>query len=770
MKINFLVTLTIFLLVLLSINMLLFANSYSTNKRELIDESKVLLENINERLLIDIEDVKSDLLYLTNKSVDVSNTNVLKEDFLRFAKHKKRYDQLRLIDLQGTERIRINYNQGHPSVVEQQELQNKKHRYYFLETIQLQYNDVYISPLDLNIERNQVELPLKPMIRFVSPVLDLTRKKVGIIVLNYLAEETLSRFRDITHGFQGHVLLLNENGYYLVGLNREDEWGFMFPDKGDYTFGQFDPDAWKVIQNEKFGDYESGKRVISFSTLNLTNFINNADETVQHKARYWKIVSLIPHELLWQKSIKRLQNQLPLNALLLIFASLSLWLFFTNTRKRRKHEEEIESLHRAIASERELFIEGPTVVLAFKNAYGWPVSFVSQNVETVFGYQSCQFEEGKLDLASIIAPDFLESFSNCITLAIRENRLHFEHPPFKVVKHDAERTWVQDSISIVKDDEGNVTGFLGYFNDVSLMKEAEARAQKAGEFVQTVVDSIADPTLVIDASNYKIILSNQAANDTYTQKGRTAEMTCYQMTHARGTPCDDTGEPCPVKMVLATKKVSRVVHKHYAGNGSSLYVELVATPILDDNGHVIQVIESHRDISHHVALEQELKHLASIDKLTQAYNRTKFDDELQKQVGKAQRYSISLGIIMFDIDHFKRVNDTYGHDVGDKVLIEIVQLVKKNIRSNDFLARWGGEEFMILIPQTNEVSLNVMMENLRRNIEQYPFSGVGTITTSFGATLICEEDTIESLTKRVDKALYQSKADGRNRTTIILPT
>ncbi len=770
MKLNFSVALVVFLLALISVNMLLFANSYSTNKRELIHDSKILLENINEGLLIDVEDVKSDLLYLANKPVDIFNTNKLQEDFLHLAKHKKRYDQLRFLDLQGTERIRINYNQGHPSVVDPHELQNKKHRYYFLEAIKLQHNDVYISPLDLNIEHNQLELPIKPMIRFVTPVLDLTGNKVGVIILNYLAEEILSRFREMAHGFQGHVLLLNEDGYYLVGLNREHEWGFMFPDKDDQAFSQFDPEAWKVIKNEQFGNYENGNRAMSFTTLDLMNFISNADGNIQCKARYWKIVSLIPHELLWQKSITRLQNQLPLNAILLLFASLSLWLFFTNIQKRHKHEGELESLHRAIASERELFIEGPTVVLAFKNAYGWPVSFVSQNVETVFGYQSSQFKKGKLDLASIIDPDSLESFSNLITLAIRENKPHFEHPPFKVVKHDGKRTWVQDSISIVKDDEGNVTGFLGYFNDVSLMKEAEARAQKAGEFVQTVVNSIADPILVIDASSYKIILSNQAANETYPQKGRTAEMTCYQMTHSRGTPCDSIDETCPVKVVLATKKVSRVVHKHYAKNGSSLYVELVATPILDDNGNVIQVIEAHRDISHHMELEQELKQLASIDKLTQAYNRTKFDDELQKQVTNAKRYGISLGIVMFDIDHFKQVNDIYGHDIGDKVLIEIVQLVKQNIRSNDFLARWGGEEFMILIPQTNEVSLRVMMENLRHRVEEHPFSGVGTVTASFGATLICEEDTGESLTKRVDTALYQSKTDGRNCTTIILST
>ena len=117
---------------------------------------------------------------------------------------------------------------------------------------------------------------------------------------------------------------------------------------------------------------------------------------------------------------------------------------------------------------------------------------------------------------------------------------------------------------------------------------------------------------------------------------------------------------------------------------------------------------------------------------------------------------------MYDIDHFKKINDNYGHDIGDEILIELTDLVRKSIRNIDILARWGGEEFMIITPNTDINSTKLLAERLRKEISEKDFYKVDKLTCSFGVTSFKEKDDIDSIIKRVDKALYKAKNGGRN--------
>jgi diguanylate cyclase (GGDEF)-like protein len=118
---------------------------------------------------------------------------------------------------------------------------------------------------------------------------------------------------------------------------------------------------------------------------------------------------------------------------------------------------------------------------------------------------------------------------------------------------------------------------------------------------------------------------------------------------------------------------------------------------------------------------------------------------------------------MFDIDHFKEINDTCGHDVGDKALVTMTKRVAKCIRDTDIFARWGGEEFMILLPHTSLDDASILAERIRGRIEKDPFEKIGTVTSSFGVTQFVRQDTEEIFTKRADRALYRAKQKGRNR-------
>ncbi len=159
---------------------------------------------------------------------------------------------------------------------------------------------------------------------------------------------------------------------------------------------------------------------------------------------------------------------------------------------------------------------------------------------------------------------------------------------------------------------------------------------------------------------------------------------------------------------------------------------------------------------------EKLALLATTDTLTGICNRLKFDGELDVEMDRARRYHVPLSLIMFDIDHFKLINDNHGHQAGDRVLRMVADLVSGNIRNTDWIGRWGGEEFMVLAPHKDLEAAARFAEKLRALIELHNYGGLG-ITASFGVTLFQETDTAESLTARVDKALYRAKQNGRNR-------
>ncbi|MBF0540082.1 MAG: diguanylate cyclase [Nitrospirae bacterium] len=166
-------------------------------------------------------------------------------------------------------------------------------------------------------------------------------------------------------------------------------------------------------------------------------------------------------------------------------------------------------------------------------------------------------------------------------------------------------------------------------------------------------------------------------------------------------------------------------------------------------------------------LMKEKERLAETDKLTGAYNRMKFDALIVRELSRAGRYKTHLSLIMFDLDHFKRINDTFGHQAGDMVLINTARIVMETIRDVDILTRWGGEEFLVITPGVDRDGAYEMAERLRKMIEGFKFEDIGRVTASFGVTQSTEKDTPKDFCKRTDEALYMAKDQGRNRVIVI---
>ncbi len=176
-----------------------------------------------------------------------------------------------------------------------------------------------------------------------------------------------------------------------------------------------------------------------------------------------------------------------------------------------------------------------------------------------------------------------------------------------------------------------------------------------------------------------------------------------------------------------------------------------------------QYIVSFTDVTELENQRITFKALAYQDPLTKINNRLRLDVVLEKEIEIARKESISLSLVMLDIDFFKKVNDTYGHDMGDYVLIELTNLIKVRLRDNDMFARWGGEEFMIILPKSDAELAKEIAERLRVSVQNHKFEDVGTITCSFGVSELMANDTYTSFLKRVDDALYKAKNNGRNR-------
>lgn len=160
--------------------------------------------------------------------------------------------------------------------------------------------------------------------------------------------------------------------------------------------------------------------------------------------------------------------------------------------------------------------------------------------------------------------------------------------------------------------------------------------------------------------------------------------------------------------------------------------------------------------------KRELENIANTDKLTQIPNRVRLDYVLEEAVTQAQHHAVPLSIILLDIDYFKAVNDEFGHQVGDLVLVNAASLFKHSIRAKDTVGRWGGEEFLVICPETTLQEAIQLAETLRHRLEQYTFPIVQRKTSSFGVTAYHQGDNVTSLLTRCDQALYQAKNQGRN--------
>lgn len=210
--------------------------------------------------------------------------------------------------------------------------------------------------------------------------------------------------------------------------------------------------------------------------------------------------------------------------------------------------------------------------------------------------------------------------------------------------------------------------------------------------------------------------------------------------------------------------------EYYCADGSTIWAEVIAVPVLDPQIRLQQLLGTSRDITerkhyeHQLCLaNQRLEALSLTDTLTGIWNRRYLTEQIREAMVRSDRYGEALSLILCDIDYFKAINDGFGHQSGDRVLIEFCQRIRAQLREADGFGRWGGEEFLILLPHTDADSAALLAEKLRRCILQSPFTEVGTIMASFGVAQRRPQESDTGWFLRVDEQLYRAKNAGRNR-------
>lgn len=446
---------------------------------------------------------------------NIMNWVQVSREFSLFVRRKPNYNQIRFIDTDGKEIVRVNKKNDEPEIVPKYKLQDKSDRYYFKQANSLKQGDIYISPLDLNVEQGVIEEPIVPTIRFATPVYDGYGTKQGILVINYTPAELLEKIKDIFKTLLGDIIMLNSDGYWIMGADDKKLWGFMYGSK--VTFGTEMPEVWNAVKNSTNGG--------SITT---------------------------------------------------------------------KSGEYI-----------------------FQRAY-------------------------PLNRADIGTVENIELSSDAD------------------LPQSQDRYWV-------------------YISHLSNQLISELSAIPI--YISTII--------------YLLLLT------------------------AIGL----------ISSVIANIAIQR---------------KTKSTKLLQE---------------------------ATTDELTGLFNRRELNKIAEMEFNRANRFKRDYSMLMIDLDNFKIVNDTYGHNIGDEVLKHNANICLSSTRTEDLLARYGGEEFIMLLPETNKEGARQLAERICQDVRDNPFdtkSGPIVITVSIGVSEIDHTDlSYLDILERSDRALYLAKRAGRNRVAVI---
>jgi diguanylate cyclase (GGDEF)-like protein/PAS domain S-box-containing protein len=342
-----------------------------------------------------------------------------------------------------------------------------------------------------------------------------------------------------------------------------------------------------------------------------------------------------------------------------------------------------------------------------------------------------------------------------------------------IAKRKNGSTYFQEASVTLLEDGGRVC----IIRDITWRKRGDERLRRSERFLNMIFNSIRDPFCIFD-SELRVIRANEAYG---AMKNRRVEdligRKCFEVLESRDRVC----EGCVVEKSLQSSDPCAKEKQIKLQDGVTGWVEIYTYPIVDEDGKVTHVIEYTRDITERKKAEEErgrlierLEHLSSTDSLTGLMNRRALTDRLRYEVERAKRYKSELSLILCDIDNFKAVNDTCGHDTGDRALQVISATLQTVLRETDIAGRYGGDEFMLILPATSAGGAENLADKLLsivKNSDILLHEGKQIqLSMSIGVTALTTRDAeFELLIKRADDAMYAAKQCGKGRVSCSIP-
>ncbi len=411
--------------------------------------------------------------------------------------------------------------------------------------------------------------------------------------------------------------------------------------------------------------------------------------------------------------------------------------------KIKKSKEQFESLVSHI----------PDIIYRCEIDDDFTMLYINNAIETITGYKIDEIKFNKvISFANIIHPSDLAVVHKSIDSMIKNNVLNIDLE-YRIISKDGRIIWINDNLQLISDE--NHSYFEGVISDITSQKIAYDKLYK-----------------FIDTQDNIVILTNgkniEFANKKFFNFLGFKNIGEYKINHK-----------CISDLFIEDDKFFNLSFVNENENWVNIIQTLshrkrvVAIKGIDGITYAFSVtinkfedaiyIVSFTDISETMLANLELEQKVLRDKLTNAYNREFFENNYKRLIETFENDEMYFGLGMIDIDNFKKINDTFGHDVGDKILVTLVSNIEKSSRNDDILIRWGGEEFIMILKVSSENGLKIALENLRKIIENSKIDNLPKITCSFGGTLYEKNEPINNTIKRADEALYMAKAAGRNK-------
>ncbi len=417
------------------------------------------------------------------------------------------------------------------------------------------------------------------------------------------------------------------------------------------------------------------------------------------------------------------------------------------------------------------------------------ISWVSPSLRAALGWQPEEWREHSY-------ASFLTCQSETLQYREKQERLRRGESIIarqQVLAKDRQVHWIETHVSPYRDGPAKISGSVARFRVIDEEVAFEEALRRSEEHYRLLADNALDLIWTMEQDGTISYISPSVER-----------LWGFTLAEVLSQPLDQIVTPQSAALstnylqqlqsAVASGKKLENFHaelEYYCKDGRTTWCEVIAIPLLDQQGSFVQLLGSSRNIQerklHELELQQacdqaqaarldlveanialssantKLQELATTDSLTGISNRRTFETRLDEEMARSFRYGSALSLVMFDIDNFKSINDSHGHQVGDEVLVEVCQRISRHLRRSDILARWGGEEFMVLLPHCNAVKGRKLAEKLRNLIVNQPIGLVQFASASFGVTQLQAGEERDHLLQRLDGALYQAKALGRNR-------